>query len=164
MRFVLLGRWCFILLVPTSVSGQALTASPASGATPTTSFFSPTDKSFATGPHLQWPLPFNGQQHTFMFSPKWQVWNHNRFSMNVWALGGVAKRFALMDPFVLPVDATPPLVRDLSSPFSQKRFMGPNGVAISLGSSLSFRITDRIVYEIAKPEYLIEKGRTRPTL
>jgi hypothetical protein len=98
-----------------------------------------------------------------MFGPKLKLLDHNRFSLNVWTLGGIAKRFALMDPFVLPTDATPPLVRDPSSPISQTRFMGTNGLAISVGGSVGLKITNRLVYDIVTPEYLVVRGKDSPT-
>jgi hypothetical protein len=144
------------------VSGQTFNATHSLGAPPTSSFLSLTNKNYVTGPRLEWSLPYNTQQHTFLFGPKWKLLDHNRFSLNVWALGGVAKRFALMDPLVLPTDAKPPLVRDLSSPASLTRFMGPNGLAISVGGSLGFKITDRLVYDIVTPEYLYVRGKDSP--
>ena len=82
---LLLDRWWFIPLVPALLSGQTFTATQPSGATPNGSFLSLTDKTFVTGPRLQWALPFNTQQHTYMFGPKWKVLDRNRFTLNVWA-------------------------------------------------------------------------------
>jgi hypothetical protein len=151
-----LNRWCFILLVPAYGSGQTFTATEALRATPSGSFLSLPNKTFVTGPRLQWPLPFNAEQHTFMFGPKWKLFDRNRFSVNVWALGGVAKRFALMDPFVLPTNAKPPLV---SEPFQPPHFMGPNGLAVSVGGSVGLKITDHLKYDVVTPEYLTVRGR-----
>ena len=81
----LLDRGWFILVVPALVGGQTFTASQPSGATPNSSFQSLTDKSFVTGPRLQWALPFNTQQHTYMFGPKWKLLDRNRFTLDVWA-------------------------------------------------------------------------------
>ena len=156
----LLDRWWFILLVPALLSGQTFTATQPSGATPNGSFLSLRDKTFVTGPRLQWVSPFNTQQHTYMFGPKWKVLDRNRFILNIWATGGVAKRFALIDPFVLPTDATPPLVR---GPFQPPHVMGANGLAISVGGSLGFKITNRLVYDIVTPEYLMFRRDGLPT-
>ena len=160
VRSALLDRWWFVLLVPALISGQTFTLTQPSLATPNSSFLSLTDKSFVTGPRLKWALPFNTQQHTYMFGPKFKLLDHNRFSLNVWALGGVAKRFSLIDPFVLPTDATPPLVRE---PFQPPHVMGANGLALSVGGSLGFKLTDHLVYDIVTPEYLILRGWGSPT-
>lgn len=155
----LLDRWWFMLMIPAFVSGQTFTTTQPSGAAPNSSFLSLTDRTFVTGPRLQWALPFNTQQHTYMFGPKWKVLDRNRFTVNAWATGGMAKRFALIDPFVLPTDATPPLVRE---PFQPPHVMGANGLAISVGGSLGFKITDHLVYDILTPEYLFVRGKDSP--
>jgi hypothetical protein len=160
MRFSPRVFWWSILSVPAIASAQTLTTTRVPGAV--TNFPSPDANSFTTNPKLQLQLPFNDRQHTFLFGPKWEVFAHNRFGVDVWALGGNAKKFALADPFVAPTDATPPLLRDPSTPLSQGRFMGDNGRALVLGGSVNYKINDYLTYDIAKPEFLMIQVKGAP--
>jgi len=118
----------------------------------TVDFLAPPPASYVTGPKVEWQLPYNVRQHTFLFGPDVRVYTGKRLSVGLWALGGVAKRFALLDPAAKPTDATPPLLHDPMKPTS---FNGANVTALSLGGKVDYRVTDHLTYRILQPELLL---------
>src|SRR5215831_15816775 len=79
------------------------------GESPSTHYlFSPGTGSFPITPGLRFKVATNGNQHTFLLGPEYHLFLGNRVAINLWAAGGEMKRFALMNPFKQPIDATPP--------------------------------------------------------
>src|SRR5215469_13953747 len=58
--------------------------------------FSPSTASFEINPSLRFKLAANGSQHTLLFGPEYHFFLGNRVSINLWAMAGNIKRFALM--------------------------------------------------------------------
>jgi hypothetical protein len=124
--------------------------------------FSPASKSFVVSPKLEFKLPWNADQHTFLFGPAYHVFLGTHLSLNFWSQAGVAKRFALMNPLTQPTDATPPRFGLLSGP-SSSRFNGANEFAVSLGGSVDYKISDHLTYRIVQREYLFMNVNGTPT-
>ena len=133
-----------------------------SGPIPTVNFFSHDAQSFKTSPGVEWKLPFNAEQHTFLFGPEIRVFRNNHFTVKVWARGGEAKRFAVLAPQTAPVDAAPPAVRSPFVAVTQSPFTGANGVAGSFGGNVEYRLNDHVLYRIVQSELLVVrfKGST----
>jgi hypothetical protein len=152
--------WWFILWVPASAFGQTLAAGSVAGTTPTVNFFAPVPRNFVTNSKLEWNLPFNAKQHTFLFGPEVRVFATNRLTIKARALAGVAKRFSLLDPLSQPTDATPPLLRNPSILPADVPFTGVNGIAASFGASVDYRVNDHLLYRILQPEFLVVPFKT----
>ena len=116
--------------------------------------FSPVRPSFAASPRLEFRLPWNAEQHTFLFGPEFHVRVGRGIGVNGWAVGGVAKRFALMDALAEPTDATPPHFGSPTTPAFLPAFNGANETAVSFGGSVDYRIGDWFRYRIVQTEYL----------
>lgn len=117
--------------------------------------FSSPGNSFVIHPNLELKLPWNAEQHTFLFGPEFHLFLGKRLTINAWALGGVAKRFSLMDPLRQPTDATPPHYGLPSMPINASALNGANGLAMSLGGSIDYRVSDHLTYRIVQPEHLV---------
>ena len=125
--------------------------------------FSPASKSFVVIPKLEFKLPWNADQHTFLLGPAYHVFLGSHLSLNFWSQAGVAKRFALRNPLTQPTDATPPRFGLPSGPMSSSRFNGANEFAVSLGGSVDYKVSDRLTYRIVQPEYLLMNVKGAPT-
>ncbi len=126
------------------------------GRTPSSNYlFSPASGSFTINRGLSFNLPSNADQHTFLFGPEFHLHLGDRITFNAWAMTGMAKRFALMNPFKQPTDATPPRYGlSPSVPMSMPAFNGANGLAVTTGASVDYRILDGFVYRPVQAEYL----------
>jgi hypothetical protein len=137
------GSWSFDRL--TESAGEARSS---------TYLFSPAEKSFRLGRILDFKLPWNAVQHTFLFGPEFHVHFLNRFTANFWLLGGSAKRFALFDPLVQATDAAPPVQGFRAFPRYQTTFNGANARTVSAGASLDLKLTDRLLFRVLQADYL----------
>ena len=108
---------------------------------------------FTVNRRLELKLPWNAQQHTFLFGPQLQVVNKGRFTVNAWLLGGTVKRSALVAPFLEPTEAAQPVMGSTSMPLNTI-VNGANQAAASVGASADWRIYDRLTYRLIQPEWL----------
>jgi hypothetical protein len=108
------------------------------GSSPTY-LFSPAARSFKLNPSLEFKMPWNADQHTFLVGPEIHAFLTRRLTLNAWMHGGVAKEFAFFSPLTQPTDATPPRFGLPSTPASNPLFIGANAWAASYGGALDYR-------------------------
>ena len=123
--------------------------------------FSKPAPGFKVSSKLEFKLPWNADQHTFLLGPQATIALGRRFSFHSWALAGNAKRFALMEPLAAPTDATPPHFGLPGMPVNSSFFNGANEKTMSLGGSLDYRVTDHLTYRPAQLDYLLMQNTGR---
>ena len=116
--------------------------------------FSPAARSFVLKSHLEFKMPWNADQHTFLFGPEFHLPIGKRLTFNFGASVGMVKLFSLAEPLISPTDATPPRFGLPSGPASESKFNGANQFAVSVRGNLDYRFTDRLKYRIVQTEYL----------
>jgi hypothetical protein len=116
--------------------------------------FSPRPGSFEINPNLRFNAAMNGNQHTFLLGPEYRLSLGNRFEINIWAMAGNMKRFALENPFKQPTDAPPPRYGILPSLPMERGFNGANGWGASIGGSIDYRLGDFMTLQPLQTEYL----------
>ena len=125
------------------------------GELPSTHYlFSPQPGSFEINPSLQFKAVTNGNQHTFLLGPEYHLFLGNRIAINIWAMAGNMKRFALENPFKQPTDATPPRFGILPSLPMERGLNGANGWGASIGGSIDYRVGDSLTFQPIQTEYL----------
>jgi hypothetical protein len=112
---------------------------------------------FTSNRKLELRLPWNGQQHTFLFGPQVRVFAKGNFAVKAWVMGGALKRSALVTSFLEPTDATQPVMGDPAKPLNTIT-NGANQAAASVGASAEWRITDHLTYRLVQPEWLFMDG------
>ncbi|HWB96810.1 MAG TPA: hypothetical protein VG672_08915 [Bryobacteraceae bacterium] len=123
-------------------------------------FFRPSE-SFVLHPRLEFKLPWNGDQRTFLFGPEFHARILHRVTFNAWLLGGTVKRFALFEPLRQPTDAPPPRFGYFAPPMGQPTYYGANSVAESHGGSVDLTIDDHLTLRMIQAEYLFLKVNDR---
>jgi len=124
--------------------------------------FSRAGRSFVVNRNLEFKLPWNSEQHTYLFGPEFHGFIGKYLTVNGWVRGGVAKRFSLLNPLSEPVDATPPHYGLFTTPLDQSTLNGANGATVSFGANANIRFGDHLSYQVVQAERLRVRVDGRP--